>query len=122
MEPLVDLGPHPGTLEWWHIIVSISASIVGLGLVIFGKGFTSWSNRLNEMSERFDRRRTHMEKTFNDRQDELEKKMLTHENRIHDLHIQVERRVTFIEASLVSSAAQRGRRLAERIADIEEED
>lgn len=121
MEPVVNLGPHPGTLEWWHIIVSISASIVGLGLVIFGKGFTAWSNKLSEMSERFDNRLSHMEKTFNERQDDLEKKMVLHESRIHDLHIQVERRVTFIEASLVNTAARRNRWIADR-SEPDEED
>lgn len=90
----------PGSLEWWHIVLGIAATIIGLGLSIFGRGFTAWSNRLSEMSDRFDRRLSNMEDASEKRWAAVEHKMEQHNSRIHDLHIQVERRVTFIEAKV----------------------
>ena len=90
----------PGSLEWWHVVVGIASTVIGLGLAVFGRGFAAWSTRLNEMSDRFDRRLSNMEEASEKRWGDVERKMELHNSRIHDLHIQVERRVTYIEAKI----------------------
>jgi len=87
-------------LEVWHLVVSISASIVGIGLAIFGRGFTSWSNRLKDMGKDFHDRLVHMEEKQDRRWDEVERKMERHEKRMDELHVTTERRITYIEAQM----------------------
>lgn len=94
------MNPLPGSLEWWHVVVGLASTLIGIGLSVFGQGFKAWSSRLNEMSERFDNRLASMEEASQKRWNDVERKMEHHDRRIHDLHIQVERRVTFIEARL----------------------
>jgi len=43
-------------LEAWHIVISISSALVGIGLTVFGKGFSAWSGRLDNFSHRVDKR------------------------------------------------------------------
>jgi len=97
------------TFEWWHGVVTVSATLIGLGLTVFGRGFSAWSNRLNEMSDRFDRRLREMDAASEKRWSEVYTKMDSHEKRIHDLHINVERRVTFIEAKLNGGLVKGGK-------------
>jgi len=87
-------------LEAWHIVISISSALVGIGLTVFGKGFTAWSGRLDNFAERVDRRLGEMDDSSKRRWLEVEKKMTAHEDRLHALHVQVEKRVTFLEAKL----------------------
>jgi hypothetical protein len=81
-------------IEVWHLVLGV----VGIGLSVLGWGFAAWSRRLNDMSERLDKRLTNIESASDRRWAEIERKMDRHETRIHDLHVQVERRVTMLEA------------------------
>jgi hypothetical protein len=77
----------PGTLEWWHVVVSLCSGVLALGFTIFGRGFKSWSDRLAELSDRLDRRLT-----------DIEDRMRHHEKGMTELHVSVERRVSWLEA------------------------
>jgi hypothetical protein len=80
----------PGTLEWWHIVLgfaSLAVTALSYGLSMFGKGFRAWSERLEDLSERLDRRLT-----------DIEDRMRHHERGMTELHVNVERRVTWLEA------------------------
>jgi len=76
-------------LEWWHLVIGISSTLIGIGLSIFGHGFKSWSNRLADMSERIDRRLL-----------DIEDRIKHHDDRFHQLHVSVESRVSWIEAKI----------------------
>jgi hypothetical protein len=54
---------------------------------MFGKGFRAWSERLEDLSERLDRRLT-----------DIEDRMRHHERCMTELPVTVERRVTWLEA------------------------
>jgi len=85
-------------LEAWQVIVSISSTLVGLGLTILGMAFHSWSKKLEGLSVRVDTRLSSMEEASHNRWKEVEAKMQRHDNRFHKLHIRMERRLSYMEA------------------------
>lgn len=80
-------------LQAWHIAIGL----VGIGLSILGWALTDISKRFQEMGTRLDARMRSMDEHSERRWADVERKMDKHEMRIHDLHIQVERRVTSLE-------------------------
>jgi hypothetical protein len=90
----------PYSLEWWHIILSIGTLAIGLGLKAFAGGFRAWADKLESFKNSIEARMEHMEKEFANRMATMESKFTQHESRVHNLTIHVERRVTWLEASL----------------------
>jgi hypothetical protein len=89
-------------LEGWKIALGVVGLCVSVALTFVGWGLTAWSKRLDTMADRIDKRLSHMEEAGERRWSDIERKMDRHETRIHDLHVQVERRVTMLEARFVA--------------------
>ena len=83
-------------LEAWHLVLGL----VGIGLSLLAWGFAAWSGAVKDMGSRLEQRLTRMEANSEQRWSDIAARMESHEGRIHDLHIQVERRVTYIEAKI----------------------
>jgi len=87
-------------LEAWHIVISISSALVGIGLTVFGKGFSAWSGRLDNFSHRVDKRLDEMHHASESRWQEVKREMKEHEDKIHSLHVDTVRKVSYLEAKL----------------------
>lgn len=94
------MNPLPGSLQWWHLIIGMAGTITGVGLAVFGRGFAAWSARLKEMAAQFDKRLQLMDSASEHRWNEVRTRMAETDRKIHDLHVQVERRVSYIEARM----------------------
>jgi hypothetical protein len=89
-------------LESWKIAIGVVGLGISVALTVVGWGLASWSKRLEGMGEKIDSRLCRMEEAGERRWTDIERKMDRHETRIHDLHVQVERRVTMLEARFVA--------------------
>jgi hypothetical protein len=89
-------------LESWKIAIGVIGVGISVALTVVGWGLASWSKRLSEMGNQIDSRLSRMEEAGDRRWGDIERKMDRHETRIHDLHVQVERRVTMLEARFVA--------------------
>ena len=90
-------------LESWKLALGVIGVGISIALTVVGWGLASWSKRLSAMGDQIDRRLSRMEEVAERRWAEIEHKMDRHETRIHDLHVQVERRVTMLEARFVAA-------------------
>lgn len=81
---------------------AIALGLVGMGLTVVGWGLTAWSKRMESLSITVDRRMEAMENASDKRWNEVSNKMDRHDARIHELHIQVERRVTSLETRVAA--------------------
>lgn len=90
----------PGTLEWWHVIVSILGIVLTFSMRAFGNAFKQWADKLEAFQATINSRLGHMEQEFATRMTHMESKFNNHEERVHKLTLHVERRVTWIEARL----------------------
>lgn len=81
---------------------AVAIGLVGIGLSIVGWGLTAWSKRLESLGNMVDLRMQAMENASERRWNEVAHKMDKHDARIHELHIQVERRVTSLETRVTS--------------------
>ena len=84
-------------LEIWHLVVAMSSLFIGTGMAIFGSGFRAWSDRLDQMSARIEGRLKH-----------IEEKMVDFEHRFHQLHVDIESRVSWIEAKIANRRLRSG--------------
>ena len=91
-------------LESWKLALGVIGVGISIALTVVGWGLASWSKRLSTMGDQIDNRLSRMEEAADRRWTEIERKMDRSETRIHDLHVQVERRVTMLEARFVAAA------------------
>jgi signal transduction histidine kinase len=93
----------PGSLEWWHIILSILLLVITLALravKVFGDSFARWADKLDAFQASINARLTAMEQDFAMRMTDMQVKFQLNEDRVHNLTLRVERRVTRLEERL----------------------
>lgn len=90
----------PGSLQWWHLLLTMAAIVLTFGMKAFSGAFREWAEKLDVFQHAINNRLTHMEHDLVSRMSSMEKKLDRHEERVHDLTIRVERRVTWIEAKI----------------------
>jgi len=90
----------PGSLQWWHIVVSIFAVIFTIATNSFGKAFRQWADKLDNFTVLVNSRLDKMENEVANRLMHLEERYAQNEKRYHELAVQWERRVTWVEARM----------------------
>lgn len=102
-----EAGVLPWSIEWWHLIISITVIVGGLilkallsAIRAFATGFAAWAEKLDELRKAMDDRLSHMERDFAVRMSGMEAKFIHHQGEVHNLTIRVERRVTWLEAHM----------------------
>lgn len=96
----MDNGILPGTLQWWHIIVSIFALVFTMTTSSFSKAFARWADKLEHMSTSLNARLDKMENDAKYRLDRLDASFAETERKLHILIVEWERRITWIEAMM----------------------
>lgn len=93
------------SVETWHIIagaLALLVSIVGgtftLALKHFGSAFKHWGDKFDSFQLGVNKRLDHMEANFSNRLKCMEERSRVAEDSYHALTLQVERRVTWLEA------------------------
>ena len=94
-------------IETWQVLlgvlgllVSATSVVFTLALKYFGTAFKHWGNKFDSFQLGVNKRLDHMETNFATRLKGIEEKYNHNERKYHALTLHVERRVTWIEATL----------------------
>jgi hypothetical protein len=92
----------PFSLEWWHVVIGIFGVVSALLVRGLTAGFRGWSKTLTEFKDAMHQEVAALRKDHEVRMNHLERRFDIHDERQRQFTIDVERRVTWVEAQVVS--------------------